>query len=70
MANKTVVTIDYESGPNSVVEVASDGTLTEDANLQQMVVTQKVVFLRLVKLLDTFLRNHDILEIRFKEEVE
>jgi len=70
MTKKTIITIDYDSGPNGSIEVASTGTLTEDANIQTMTVQGKVTLLNLCRLLDKFLRNNDILEIRFKEEDE
>jgi len=70
MANKTVVTIDYESGPNANIEVASTGALTEGGDVQSMTVTGKFRLLRICKLLDKFLRDNDIIEIRFKEEAE
>lgn len=70
MTKKTTITIDYDSGPNGSIEVASDGTLTEDANVQTMTVSGKATLLRLCRILDLFLRNNDIAEIRFKEEDE
>lgn len=70
MANKTVVTIDYEVGDDGEIQIASTGALTEDGSVQAMSVQGKLELLRLCKIIDRFLRDNDIVEIGFKEEAE
>jgi len=70
MANKTTIIIDYDAGDDGIIEIGSNGSLTEDENVQAMSVQGKVELLRICKLLDRFLRDNDIGEIQFKEEAE